>query len=365
MDRFQDKLVAHDRLLLDPNNYRFQESPDWVAASDERFHEEAIQDRAYRRLRDGGGLVELKNSILTNGFLPVERVVVREYEYADDGDEYYVVVEGNRRVAALQWIAEDHLHGATAPERMVDDLQNVPVLVLADADADPVFHEALMGIRHVSGIREWGGYQRAKLVAALREDHALDAAEIAARLGMSAHEVNRRYRAFRALAQMQNHEEYGSRYRADMYPLFHEAVSLPLVREWLGWDEGTGEFTDDEQLAVLYELITPNEAENGNRRDAKIRTYDQVRELRSILPNAEARQMLFDPSRSFLDAVTIAKHEELSRAWASKVASAISALDSIGALELEKLSLDDLETIGKLKDMATRLLENYEKITSS
>ena len=64
------------------------------------FSEESVQQRAHARLRAEENLVTLKKSILTNGFLPVERMVVRPY---GDGDpQKYLVVEGNRRTAAIQ-----------------------------------------------------------------------------------------------------------------------------------------------------------------------------------------------------------------------------------------------------------------------
>ena len=74
MVNLAEKLLVYKTLLLDPNNYRFQDSTDFVWADETRFHEKTVPDRAYRRLRDDG-LLQLKNSILTNGLLPVERLV--------------------------------------------------------------------------------------------------------------------------------------------------------------------------------------------------------------------------------------------------------------------------------------------------
>ena len=49
-----------------------------------------------------------------------------------------------------------------------------------------------MGIRHVGGIKQWGGYQRAKLIADLRDEHDLEPGDIAEKLALSVVEVNRR-----------------------------------------------------------------------------------------------------------------------------------------------------------------------------
>lgn len=305
-------------------------------------------------------LVQLKNSFIANGFIPVERLVVRPYPYAEN---CYVILEGNRRLAALRWIADDHEAGVDIPESVLATLEAVPVIIVEDG-ADPAFYESLMGVRHVSGIKQWGGYQRAKLVVTLKDDHGLSSAEVADRLGMTAHEVNRRYRAFKALQQMQDDEDFGGYAKSDMYPLFHEAVALPVVRGWLGWDEVSGSFTDEEQIHNFYQLLTPDEEEDTQRQDPKVTTYSQVRELRDIIPNAEAKRILLDVSRSFFDAVSVAKREELSRSWTTQVAEAIGAMQTIGALDLPQIPEEDLAQIKKIRDIADDLLETHRKMTA-
>lgn len=163
---------------------------------------------------------------------------------------------------------------------------------------------------------------------------------------------------------MQQDENFGEHSRPDMYPLFHEAVSLPAVRDWLGWDDTNARFTDDQQLEHFYELITPNDLEDAGSRDPKIATYSQVRELRNVLPNLEAKRILLDPSYSFIEAVSVAKRDELSRAWASQVSATINALQAIGVIELENLTGEDVTKLVKLKNLAAKLLENREKLLS-
>jgi hypothetical protein len=354
---YQEDKLPVDRILLDPNNFRFQDTKDFVNADSSRFHEKSVQDKAYRRLRDSGNLVQLKASIVRNGFIPVERIVVRQYG-ADTGK--FVVVEGNRRIAALRWIAEDDAAGVNIPENVRATLNAVPVIIVEGEGG--LEHRALMGVRHVSGISQWGGYQRAKLVVELRDVFSLDSSEVAERLAMSVQEVNRRYRAFRALQQMRDNEEFGAYAEPQMYPLFHEAVSLPGVREWLGWDDSTTRFSNDAECEHFYSLLVPQESEDGGEREAKITTYHEVRQLREILGNTEAKLVLHDPGRSFLEAVTIANREQLSKSWLAQVAAAIEALKRVSVLELISWSAEDRAEIEKLIATATELLRNYEKL---
>ncbi len=360
MAKYQELELPLNNLLLDPNNFRFQDEEGYVTAEESRFHEPSVQDRGYRRIRSEG-LVELKNSILTNGFLAVERLVVRQYAHRDG---LYVVIEGNRRLAALRWIQDDHNAGVSIPDQILATLDTVPV-VLIESDDDESVYLSLMGIRHVGGIRQWGGYQRAKLVTMLRDKHGLDSGEIGSRLAMSTQEVNRRYRAFKALEQMQQDEEYGDRATPSMYPLFHEAVSVPVIRQWLGWRDTTNTFAEDDERARFYDLITPFEGDEGERSyGPKITTFSQIRELKTILANAEAKRVLFEHDRSFPEALGLAKAEELSKSWSVQVAQAITALRSIAALDLNKLGPEEVAEITRLREVATELLQAYEKLKS-
>jgi hypothetical protein len=357
MTDLAERELRLDQLLLDPNNYRFQDATDFVAADPARFHQESVQERASRRLRSEG-LSALKESILTNGFLAFERIVVRPYS---DGEDMFVVVEGNRRVAALRWIQEDHAAGASIPTEVENVLQAVPVIDLG-ADADDAVALALMGVRHVGGIRQWGGYQRAKLVAELRDTHDLEMADIASRLAMSAWEVNRRYRAYRALQQMERNEQFGDAAEPTMYPIFHEAVAQPKIREWLEWSEENSEFAATEALEQFYDLITPGEDDEGNEVGPKLPTREHVRDLKDILAVPEAKRALLDRTRTYGDALGLAKAEELARSWVGQVSEAVAALSAVSVLELSRLRSDEVEEIEKLQAVVTELLEARSKL---
>jgi ParB-like chromosome segregation protein Spo0J len=354
-----DEELPLDALLLDPNNYRFQDYEDFVQADDRRFHEESVQARTYARLR-AEGLDQLKRSILTNGFLPFERLVVEPYEHAEGK---YVVIEGNRRVAALRMIAQEHAAGVTVPQEVQDVLTRVPVIVVSNANDDPVIRLALMGVRHVGGIRQWGAYQRAKLVTELRDEFHLDTGEVASRLAMTAHEVNRRYRAFKALRQMEEDEDYQDQAEPDLYPLFHEAIAGQAIKDWLGWNEAAARFTNDEELHRFYDLITPKESEEGDTEAPRLPTREAVRELRLILPVQEARTALFNGDRSFYEALALAKADELKRSWIVQVAEAIKALESVSAVELQRISAEDLGEVERVKAAAENLMQLHERIT--
>ena len=357
MPNFVSKHLCLEQLLLDPNNYRFHEDRDFVQAAERRFHESTVQDRTWKRLRDDD-ITELKTSLYTNGFMPMEPLVVRGYAHLPDR---YLVVEGNRRLAALLWIQKDIDAGVEASHTIEDMLRHVPVVVVSHEEDDPAFFEALMGVRHISGTKEWGGYQRAKLVVTLRDKRNMETTEIADRVAMKTREVNRRYRAFKALEQMKESEDFGDYATPDLYPLFHEAVSVPLVRDWLGWDADTTRFTNEDELTHFYTLVTPLDSE-GQYQDPKIRGYSDVRQLKTILPNEEARSALLKKEIPFLEAVAIAKQEEISRAWTIKVETAYDALQKLGFRELKTLSNENRTRLQKLSELALDIIASHDRL---
>lgn len=366
MNQLTDKNVSPSELLLDPNNYRFHDFDRYIEADEERFNESTVQDSAYNKLKEQESLRSLKQSIKTNGFIPVDKLVVRPYHHNEDDRDLYVVIEGNRRLAAVKWLLEDHRAGATVPELVLQSIESLPVLVAEESMQDEVFRASLMGIRHVGGISEWGGYQRAKLIGEMRDELGLDPQEIGERLGLTTHEVTRRYRAISCLRQMREDEDYGTFVTSGMYKLFHEAVSIPVLRKWLewveDWDNDRLGFMNEERKRQFYALLTPTIEEGEDDRPPKITTYLQVRKLREIISNEEARRLLFDSNRDFEDARSIIIEEERSKAWIEAVRDAVRALDTIGVRELKDMTEDDLDLLSNLNEQTEERLNDHSAL---
>lgn len=160
-----------------------------------------------------------------------------------------------------------------------------------------------MAIRHVAGTREWGPYQQARLVVEMydNEEHAFG--PVAQRIGVSAREVARRYRASKALEQMEEDEEFGDNAEPKLYSFFHEAVSQPKVREWLNFSDQTYRAENEENRRIFYELLSPREVE-GERKEPKLQFANrQVRLLKDIVDKPIPLKILMDPEKTFEEAV--------------------------------------------------------------
>jgi len=139
------------QLLLDPNNYRFRDLTQWRTRQYNRFHNQSVQESTLRLFESVPryNLNELRQSILANGYIRLERIVIAPYEHADN---YYLVIEGNRRVAALKTLLRDNNDGVLSltPEQ-IEDFTTVPVAIL-DPQEDELISATriIMGIRHIA-----------------------------------------------------------------------------------------------------------------------------------------------------------------------------------------------------------------------
>ena len=166
-----EQKIHVDKLLLDPDNPRFIAD----LAPHERTRDEEIGDKQaeiskrFTRNREGDdiesdvtNIQDLYASMLRIGFVGIDRIVVREL------GTKYLVLEGNRRLAAVKSILRDYqemrppLHRPDERRRVeshLDSFYELPVMVLdtSGLSDDEVYHKVsvILGIRHHGSVLEW------------------------------------------------------------------------------------------------------------------------------------------------------------------------------------------------------------------
>jgi hypothetical protein len=181
---FEAQDISVSKLLLDPNNYRFLDRKRFKRKAANRFHEESVQRSTLESLEQSYQLDELKHSIITNGYVPMERIIVVPYP-AKSG--FFLVVEGNRRVPSLKSILKEEEEGVREliPVQKTS-FSKIPCAVLQSSGTSLKHAERIiMGIRHIAGPKEWGAYQQALLVSELKDDEGLEFKDIGETLGIS------------------------------------------------------------------------------------------------------------------------------------------------------------------------------------
>ena len=149
MNKFE--ILHIDQLELDKKNPRL---PDTVA----REEKEIIKYLARKT-----NIENLMLSIGVNDFFPGEAIVVTSTE-----NDKYIVLEGNRRLAALRLLQDSTLAGnisgiAKASEEAKYTPTEIPVHVVSSRD------DALqyLGFRHISGVQRWDPMAKARYLKLL------------------------------------------------------------------------------------------------------------------------------------------------------------------------------------------------------
>ncbi len=355
--------VNIDQLLLDANNPRFSElGEDLNQVNEGRFADDKVQAFTFERMKaEVFDVAELKDTIKTLGFLPMDRIVVRRWlGNLSPSSEKYVVIEGNRRLSALKWLISLHEIGKESfSEEQLDNFKQLECLLLDEKGAPAAANLILPGLRHVSGIKEWGPYQKAKAVSALRKS-GLSSQESAQSLGLSTRAANSSYKCFLALEQMKNDEEYGEHASPRMYSYFEEIFKRSEMRTWLGWADDAEGFTNEDRLHEIYSWMIPGEDGTG----PKLPEAKSMRELAGILTDENAMNILRGPEGSLSRA--LARFEvDHPEDWYPKVTAASAAVQSLTPDKLRGLDEATLKTLTELQEKIVQALKDRSSLLNT
>ncbi len=185
-------------VLLDPKNPRLGR----------RNVEHGLDQSQILDLMKEWTLDELAVSFVESGYWPQEAViVVQEKHYGQLAD---VVVEGNRRLAALKLLHlawngkltstkwEELAKQATIQRRK--ELEEIAVIRKASRKEV----KAYLGFRHVTGIAEWNPAEKAEFISSLIDDDGMSYEDVRKQIGSKTPTVRQNYIAYRVLLQMED-----------------------------------------------------------------------------------------------------------------------------------------------------------------
>lgn len=218
--------VKYSQLILWPNNPRFttrfeQEVPeeqflalDLSGATRDKMmptppHSAEKKKRRSAGTEDPFEIEGLKHSIRENKWLPVDSIFVRKYK---PDPNYYVVLEGNRRLVAIRSLINDP---KTDPE-LKKRLETIEVMEVLDSGTEEDFKKKityLLGVRHHGSLTKWTPFARARNimeryleVTGQTKDtfswDALKGAKIADAVSMPTEDVKNCLRVYRVMDQV-------------------------------------------------------------------------------------------------------------------------------------------------------------------
>ena len=221
--------VALPRLFLDDQNPRL--------SSYEARTQDAILDVLAREMSLG----ELALSIAANGFYETERLLVVPRK-----EDTYTVVEGNRRLAAVQLLLDEKKRQKTKTTdfprispQLRQDLNVLPVSVFQDRKQLWPY----LGFRHVNGPRDWDSFAKAQYIADVHEKYGIPIEEITERIGDQFSTATRMYLGYRLVRQAQDAGVFSAedRYHEKRFYFSHlyTAADSPGYQKFLGITKST------------------------------------------------------------------------------------------------------------------------------
>jgi hypothetical protein len=245
MAKFRPKAddIPVERLRLDPDNPRFVTDRDTTDLA-----------KFLPWFNADADLLAVASSIAANGYHAAEPLLVAP---RDDGDERLVVVEGNRRLAAVLVLLDPALlpriseFRELAAEADLEDLRVLPCLVYESRNQILEY----LGNRHVVGVKEWKPLAKARYVQQLRartEELREDSSDraLAKRIGSNAPYVRRLLNSLQAFESVELRQPKDEA----RFSILQTALQYSQIAAWVGIGVRTPEGQENVRIEALQEL---------------------------------------------------------------------------------------------------------------
>lgn len=187
MDSEQIKLMKVSDLEFDRDNPRLVE----FNVNANTTEEEIIQI-----LWEAMDVREVMMSIASSGFFPHEPLIVTKEKGGN------VVIEGNRRLAAVKILLRPDIAKSYAPNisEILEDAKAAPTELPTVSGSRQQAWQYL-GFKHVNGPAKWSSYAKSQYIATVHKQFGISLEEIARQIGDTHKTVQRLYRGLMVIEQ--------------------------------------------------------------------------------------------------------------------------------------------------------------------
>lgn len=362
--------IALSRLLLDPNNYRLRTHPEYRHVDKKAEVKSAIQKRTYNLIvgEKNFEILELIESIKANGFLRVDQILVRKSLASSKNDKKYIVIEGNRRIAALKYLEDQYKNGydiGKLTPSIFDEDKGIDVVIYDYKNV--VDYLVLMGLKHVSGNKKWETYNQAKLLFELKTK-GFTSLDIAQKIGIEKSDVERLLRGYFAIedfireAKSENMTEYFNPH--DKFMIFVELTNKPHLKKWIGWDEKNYKITNEENKLRFFHWVMPRkdydeDTDEKETLEPIIISHKQVRVLDDVINDEETISTMEeygDFSLAISESSTYSQQK-----FAKSLKNIEKALNNFSIGYISNLGAEDINTLKRIKKVVEIFLNKSPK----
>lgn len=307
---------------------------------------------------------EIVMSILAYGFFNHEAI------YAVNENGKLIIVEGNRRLAAVKSILNPSIIGSGMNKflpKITDELKQklnngLPVIVLENREKAWRY----IGFKHVNGAAKWGSYAKAQYIASVHDNFRKSLDEIAEQIGDANNTVKKLYQGLMVIKEAERRtsfksdDTYNNRlffshlYTAIGYEGFRKYLDLTLN------SDGTIVIPDN-RTKQLGEVMTWLYGSKSEDIEPVVRTQNpDLKRLDAVLQNKEATISLQNnASLSIAFEITLGGSEVLFTALVNARVAIQKALANSTSYSGEE---EILRIAGTIADAADTLYSTMEQI---
>ena len=282
-----------DQLYLDAKNPRLGRQ--YINAN---LSQEEVLD-----VMSSWALDELAVSYLESGFWPHEALLVVQEEL--DGKHCLIVVEGNRRLAALIYLHrafnrekvsdkwKSLVEGRDMPEELFDQVPYIQVNSREDI-------EAFLGFRHVTGIKQWDPAEKAQYIAKLIDERDMSYEGVMRKIGSTTPTVRANYISYQLLLQMETLPDFSPEYAEDRFSVMYLTLRKSGVQKYLQIDIEADPETAKRPIPEEHKKNLANFALwlfGNDQQPPLFEDSRQAENFNTILENSEARRYLEDSKK--------------------------------------------------------------------
>jgi len=236
-------------------------------------------------------------------------------EFIEDSSTKFIVLEGNRRLSTIKLLLDASLRNEfkiktfpTAEQNILDDIQIVPVIIY------PKRSEVLpyLGVRHISGIKKWEPYAKARYVANMvNAGFSID--DIQKQVGDRSNSARKIYLSYQLIETVKDEFDIDTSKAENLFSYLLLATGQGGVKEFIGLDKKLQNIdlnapVPDEKLNNLKDLFSWMFGEEGKLPVIK-ESRDITAKLSPVLKKEHAVQILRE-TRNLDDAYDMSDGED-------------------------------------------------------
>jgi len=359
------ELVNTEKLCFDPQNPRLAGYPREDISS---------QDQILKTLWEIMDVKEIVMSIAASGFFQWEPLMVA----VEEGE--FLVIEGNRRLAAVKLIVEPNLAKRLkisipeVPETVKKGLEKLPVVTVSRMQS-----WRFLGFKHVNGPARWDSYAKSKYIAEVHINYGIPLDDIGKQIGDTHKTVQKLFRGYRVLEQAEEEKVYSREQRFNKrfhFSHLYTGLQYEGFTDFLGLSPLEAEEKNpvpETHYEKLKEIMVWLFGDRENQIESIIKSQNpDLRNLDAVLKNREAAASLrsgtdldeaFEltrPKSQIFDEELIVAKKALTKA------SSIRAISYDGSREVLTIAFEILGIAESLYDeMERRYKASQGKETTS